>query len=495
MIKVSGVTFSWGDKPLFDKVSFAVAKGQKVGLVGPNGSGKTTLLNLITRKETPKEGKIETSGSVGIVLQEIGQDPDMEKAKTVRDYIVGESGKPDFELKKMLSGLEIGDVGLDGHPQSFSGGQKTKLALAKALTSEPDILLLDEPTNFMDAPGKIWVSDFLSKYSKTLVLISHDLNLIDRAIDKVLAINPTTGKIEEYKGNFTKAMKLKAEHDELTKRKYLAETKHIKNMEEGLKKLYKYTSKKGVRARVMLERRIERLKENLPELPQEVRKIKVSLPDPANVGELPIRAVNISKSYGENKVLENVNFTIKRGERIALIGPNGSGKSTFLKILIGKITEDSGEVIRNLNLKCGYYSQEFETFDLKKTVLETFVAVCRKDESFARAFLGRYMFLGDKVFQRVETLSGGEKTRLSIACLTGRDYNLLILDEPTTYLDVVSQRVILEALKTYKGAMIIVSHTEEFVRELAPSRVLILPENKFTFWSDEFLDLVNIIST
>ena len=487
------MTFSWSDKPLFDGVSFTVGKNQKVGLVGSNGSGKTTLLNLLIKKETPKEGIIEVLGSISIVPQEIRHDEEMDKSGTIRNYIDRENEKQDFELKRMLSGLEL-DVNLQDVPQDLSGGQKTKLALAKALIVEPDILLLDEPTNFMDAPGKRWVTEFLSKYPKTLVLISHDLKLMDKAIDKVLAVNPQTKKIEEYKGNYTKAMKLKAEKDALTKRKVIAEKKHIKRMEEGLKKLWRHSSGKGVRQRVQLQKRIEKAKEKLPDLPQEVRRIKVQLPEPASVGELPIRAINISKSFGSKQVLENVNFSIKKGERISLIGPNGSGKSTFLKILIGKLDQDKGEVIRNPGLKYGYYSQEFETFNFNRTVLDTFTEDCKKSEDFARPFLGRYMFSGDKVFQRIETLSGGEKTRLAIACLTGHDYNLLILDEPTTYLDLVSQRVILEALKGYKGAMIIVSHTEEFVKELEPDRVLILPENKFTFWSDEFLDLVNIIS-
>ncbi len=489
------MTFSWSDKPLFDGVNFTVSKGQKTGLVGLNGSGKTTLFKLLAKEEMPQEGKIEVLGSTALVPQEVRKDEEIEGSETVRSYIDRENNRQDFELKRILSGLELGKVNLQDPPQNLSGGQKTKLALAKALIAEPDVLLLDEPTNFMDIPGKKWVTEFLSKYPKTLVLISHDLKLMDRAIDKVLVIDSQTRKIEVYKGNYTQAMKLKAENEALTKRKMVAEKKHIKKMEKGLKKLYRHTSKKGVRARVMLERRIERLKDNLPDLPPEVRRIKVKLPKPAPVGELPIRAVNLSKSFGANHVLEDVNFSIRRSERIALIGPNGSGKSTLLKILVDKLVQDSGEVIRSPNLKYGYYSQEFETFDFNKTVLATFIDDCKKGEDFARPFLGRYLFLGNKVFQKVETLSGGEKTRLAIACLTGHDYNLLILDEPTTYLDVTSQRVILEALKGYQGAMIVVSHTEEFIKELGPSRVLILPENKFTFWSDEFLDRVNIIST
>lgn len=486
MIKFSNVTFSWADKPLFENASFVVGKNQKVGLVGPNGSGKSTLLSLILGKENQSQGIVESIGNVGYVPQEVKRDELLEKTASVREYVDPDHLKEDHEILKMFSGLEL-LVSLEQSPQKLSGGQKTKLALAKALFLQPDILLLDEPTNFMDLAGKKWVSEFLSNYPKTLILISHDLALMDSAIDKIIAINPQTKQIEEYKGNYTKAMGLKAEKERLLKRQVIAEQKHIKRMEAGLVKLYRNKSKKGVRQRVILERRIERLKESLPELPAEVKAIKVDLPTPARIGEMTLRAVGVTKSFGDKKVLENVNFSIKSGERIALIGPNGSGKSTFLKILTESLKPDSGEIIPNPQLNYGYYSQEFETFDLSKTVLNTFIDITDKDEKFARSFLGRYMFLGNKVFQRVETLSGGEKTRLSIACLTGCVYNLLILDEPTTYLDVMSQRVILESLKEYKGSMIIVSHTPEFVKELNPSRVLILPENRFTFWSDEFL--------
>lgn len=488
MIKFDEVTFSWSDSLLFDKVSFQVSSGQKVGLVGPNGSGKTSLFALIGGHETPKDGRVEVTGTIGYVPQEVKRDPEMEGSTSVRDYLIKDEKLADFELRRMLSGLELGNLDLSVSPKGLSGGQKTKLALARALLTKPDILLLDEPTNFMDIAGKLWVTGFLSKYEKTLIIISHDLKLLDHAIDKVLAINSQTKKIEEYKGNYTKAMKLKSEAEALLTRTVIAETKHIKKMEESVIRLQRFTSEKGVRQRVMLERRIERLKEDLPELPKEVKRINLKLPDPAPVGELPIRAIGIGKSFGEKRVLSDVNFSIKRRERIALIGPNGSGKSTFLKILMGKLEQDMGEVIRSQNLKVGYYSQEFETFDFEKTVIQTFMDDSKKDEMFARPFLGRYMFLGNKVFQKVATLSGGEKTRLSIACLTGHDYNLLILDEPTTYLDVTSQRVILEALKVYKGALIIVSHTQEFLQELEPERALLFPENKFVFWSQDLLD-------
>ena len=183
-------------------------------------------------------------------------------------------------------------------------------------------------------------------------------------------------------------------------------------------------------------------------------------------------------------------MTLHRGERIALIGPNGVGKSTYIKIIMGLLIPDSGEIIKNSDLKIGYYSQEFETFDMNKTVIEIFAEKIQQTEGFARAFLGRYMFTGQKIFQKIETLSGGEKTRLSIALLTANNYNLLILDEPTTYLDVLSQRVILEALKEYKGAMLIVSHTPEFIIELAPERAYLFPEERMLFWENSIVEKI-----
>lgn len=492
MLRVDNLSFSYGETPLYTGVSFIVGKGQKVGLVGPNGSGKSTLLKILTGKEEGYTGKVFVQGNFGIVPQEVKYDPEMEKAKTVRDYVDPDKKLQDHEILKLFAGLEL-EVKLNALPTKFSGGQKTKSAIARALLSLPDILLLDEPTNFMDIAGRKWVMNFLSKYSGTVIVISHDLELMDKAINKILSVNPATKTIDEYKGNYSDYVRLKKEKDELQKRQILVKQKHIKQMEEGLHKMVRFTSAKGVRARVRQQRRIEKEKAALPEMPKEIRLMKVSLPEPAKIGELPIRALHLTKAYETLQVLHDINFTIERGQRVALIGPNGTGKSTFIKILMDMTKADSGEVIRNPQLKVGYYSQEFETFDFSKTVLDTFVDDTKTDDRFARAFLGRYMFMGDKVFQKVESLSGGEKTRLSIAMLTGRDNNLLILDEPTTYLDVLSQRIILESLKEYKGTMIVVSHTPEFIKELKPDRAFLFPEEKMIFWDDELLDRVEEI--
>lgn len=471
MLQVINLAFGFGDKPLYSGVNFRVSKGQKVGLVGSNGSGKSTLLKIIRGEEQGYTGRVSLNGSVSFVPQEIKHDAVMEKSERVRMYVDPNNLYQDFEINKMFKGLEL-DVELDHNPKKLSGGQKTKLALAKALFEKPDILMLDEPTNFMDKAGKAWVMKFLANYKGAVIVISHDLELMDTAIDKILAITPYNGRIEEYKGNYTEYLKLKADKENNLKKEFEIRQRHLKRTEE------RYLHSRAVATKSILRRKVERERQSLPEIPQEIRKISIRLPEPKRIGEVPIKTVEVKKSYGDLEVLKGVDFTILRGEKIALIGPNGSGKSTFIRILMEMTKPDSGEVRRNDELSIGYYSQEFETFDFNKSVMGTFCDATKMNEGMARSFLGKFMFNGDKQLQRVGSLSGGEKTRLSIACLTGKNNNLLILDEPTTYLDVMSQRIILESLKEYKGTMIIVSHSPEFMKELKPTKAYLFPEQK-----------------
>jgi ATPase subunit of ABC transporter with duplicated ATPase domains len=492
-IRVTNLTFSYGEKPLLNEANFRIEDGQKVGLVGENGTGKSTLLTLLMGEQYPDEGKVEVSGSIELVPQEVKRDPILDSAKSVGAYVNPDNKLEEHEMRKLLAGLGIGEIDLESKPTEYSGGVKTKLALARALFREPDILLLDEPTNFMDIEGKKWVMGLLAQYPKTLILISHDLGLMDQAIDRVIYINKHTHKIEEYRGNYSQYKRLQKDAEARLRRKVEAETKHIKSMEKGYKKIQGYTSKKGVKVKVKLKARIAEAKANLPELPPAVRSIKIQLPEPARGGEIPISAKRISKSFGKLSVMKNLNFVIRRGERIALLGPNGVGKSTLIKILVGQLQPDSGKVEWNQMNKLGYYSQEFEDFDMETSVLNLFMEKCERMESFCRPFLGKFNFLANKVHQKVGTLSGGEKTRLAIAMLCSTDANLLILDEPTTYLDVLSQRVILDALKAYKGTMLIVSHTEEFIQELKPDKVFLMPEAKMDFWTPDYSKYVGEI--
>lgn len=479
MIIGKNISLSYIDKVLFDNTDFYVDTNQKVALVGINGSGKTSLMKIICGVSDADSGTVEHLGNLVWVPQEIKKDSIMDISTSIINYLDPENIRDLYEIKKLLANLELSHLNLDQIPSTLSGGQKTRLALAKAILDEPDILLLDEPTNFLDTSGKKWLMSFLGKYSKTLVIISHDLDLLDRNIDKVLYINPQTKKIDEYIGNYSKFVHQRQIDEDLLKRHIVAESKHIKRMQAGLVKMAHFKSSKGVRQRLNLQHRVEKAIENLPDMPSEAKSIKLQLPTPLWVGELPIFLKDITKSYGDKIVLQNLNFDIKRGERIALMGPNGSGKSTLIKIITGNLAPDSGQVEKDRQLKIGYYSQELENLQTDLSLYEYIRDTSHQPEAPIRSILAKMLFPHDKIYQNVYSLSGGEKTRLAITALLMQDFNLLILDEPTTFLDPLSQRLILEAVKEYQGSLIFVSHTPEFVEGLSPSRLFWPQFNRF----------------
>ncbi len=480
MISLRNVTFTYLADTILDDISFVVPDGYKVGLAGPNGAGKSTLLKLISGLESPDKGKVELLGHIAWVPQEVKRDPELDIAISIKAYIDPANLMHEYQIKSALAGLEMGHLDLNLAPKEMSGGQKTKLALARALLSDADILLLDEPTNYLDVSGKRWVMDFISQTTKSVLLISHDLELLDRSIDKMLWVNPISKKVEEYSGNYSAFLRQREEAERLLKKNIQVESQRIKGWEEGLKK-----GTFSVKQRIQMQRRVERAKDKLPELPPQLKEIRFVLPTPPRGSAVPIKVSHLSKSYGDFKVFEDVNFYLERGERLALVGHNGAGKSTLIKILVGVLEADSGEVIKDADIKLGYYSQEHELFDLDKNALVTIRELTHLPDGLIRAMLGNFLIAGEKIFQPVGTLSGGEKTRLSLALLLLQNNNLLILDEPTTYLDVVSQRVLLEALKQYQGTLIVVSHTEDFIRELNPSKGLLLPDNIFDLWDED----------
>lgn len=494
MIIAKDLSFSYGYEPVFTNVSFSVGRNDKVGIVGQNGAGKSTLFKLLTKTEFPSDGTLKIDGALSMVPQEVKYDKELANAKDMYAYVDPSHTHPLPKIQEIFRGLELDFERMSSDLSSLSGGQKTKLALTRAFLMAPQILLLDEPTNFLDVAGKKWVMHFLAQYPHTLLVVSHDLDLLDRHIKHVLFLNSHSHTIESYTGNYSQFKKTKSQQDALLVRKITNEQKHIKRMEEGLVNLRKMTSKKGVHQRVMQERKIERIKDKLPEMPKELSTFKAKFPTPLPVGKTPIRVSHLSKSFGSVSILKDLTFELLQGERLALIGPNGVGKTTLIKMLTGKLAPDSGEVITAENLSLGYYSQETATFDDNQTLYEAVEATQMIPRDKIYGFLMRFLFSVDRLGQKIGTLSGGEKTRLAIALLMTHPYNVLVLDEPTTYLDVMSQRIILEALKAYTGTILLVSHTEEFVQELAPQRVLMLPEQKIKPWSNDLLDQVSIIS-
>ena len=494
MIHAKNISFSFGNDPLYEEASFVVQRNRKVGLVGLNGAGKSTLFQLILGEEWPEEGRIDVQGKVRLVPQEVKADPLQSKSKTVREYLNSAKKFGDQKYHEFFYNMELQKVSLDDDPSKLSGGQKTKLALLHAVLSEPDILLLDEPTNFMDIAGKKWVMHWLGQFKKTLIIVSHDLDLLDKHIHKVIYVNKQTKDIEEYTGTYSKFKKLKADRDEHLTKYIKNQEQKIKRMQKSIERLKRSNVEKVIRQRVQLEKRMNKMQAELPQLPQEIVNIKLQLPEPAHVGSLPVLIKNISKSYGDKEVLKDVSFSIAKGQRVALIGHNGVGKSTLIKIVMEKIQPDSGRVILDDNLKVGYYSQELEQFDMELNLYETVQKHAYASEGKIRAFLAKFMFTGNRLKQKVGSLSGGEKTRLAIALLMIRDNNLLVLDEPTTYLDVLSQRVILEALKEYKGAILVVSHTPDFLIELQPEKAILLPDEQFRIWDRSYVKRVEILS-
>lgn len=486
MIQIQNISFSYAGNPLYQDASFSVPKNKKAGLVGLNGAGKSTLFKLILQEEYPDDGKVITQGSVLLVPQEVKHDARQSKAKTIGDYLRTARTNRDDVLKKLLANMEMGHLSLDQSPNTLSGGQKTKLAILHAVLSEPDILLLDEPTNFLDTAGKKWIMHWLGKYKKTLLVVSHDLDLLDRHIDKVIYINKQTKSFEEYTGTYSQFKKLKSQHDEHLTRYIRNQEKRIKKMQKSVERLRRSNVEKVIRQRVQLEKRLQKMQDQLPEVPQEVVKIKLQLPTPARIGEIPLHITSLGKAYDDETILHDVDMTIVRDERVALIGHNGAGKSTLIKCIMGLQEPTSGHIKVDTKAKIGYYSQEFERFDYDMTLYDTVQHTINLSEGQTRAFLARFMFGQDKIRQRVGSLSGGEKTRLSIALLMLINHNFLILDEPTTYLDVMSQAIILEALKEYKGTLLVVSHTPDFLKGLKLDKVLLLPEEKFTIWSSEY---------
>lgn len=493
MISVKNLTFSYVGQPLYEDASFNVPKNKKAGLVGLNGSGKSTLFRLITGDEYPEDGSVRVEGKVILVPQEVANDRLMDQSITIRDYLHHAKNYNDDRLIEYLRKMELADLDLEGDPSLLSGGQKTKLAILHAVLSEPDVLLLDEPTNFLDDAGKKWVMHWLSQYKRTLLIVSHDLALLDQSISKVIYLNKQTRQIEEYTGNYTKFKRLKADRDEQLTRYIKNEEQKIARMKKSVEILRKSTLDKVVKRRVQLERRIEKIQTHLPQIPKEIVKIKLELPPPANIGELPVQVSHLSKTYGSHRVINDLSFSIERRQRIALIGKNGAGKSTLIKAIQGLTGIDHGEIKLNSQAKIGYYSQEFEAYDLNQSVYSLVKSKEILPETKIRPFLAKFMFTHSTIWQQANSLSGGEKTRLAIAMLMLSDYNFLILDEPTTYLDVLSQRIILEALKQYRGTMLVVSHTPEFLAELKPDRAILLPEEKYVFWSNDLLPAAAVI--
>jgi ATPase subunit of ABC transporter with duplicated ATPase domains len=383
----------------------------------------------------------------------------------------------DARIEQLIAGLNIGGVTLEREVSTLSGGQKTKLALVRLLFQNPDLLLLDEPTNFLDVEAASWLMEFLGSYKGALLIISHDLDLLDRSINKVLRLNEFTHRIEEYRGTYSNYLTVTGDALALMEKTKAQQEREIARLRKTSQTLRGFGATR-VSQRISVDKRIATLEASKPELPQTSRKLKIDFPMRQPSGLLVLQADKLAKRYGTREIFHNISFEVERGQRLVIIGLNGAGKTTLLRTLLDHTPLNGGKVTFGDRVRLGYYAQENEGLDYENTVLSEATNVLPEDSKRVRSVLGRFLFNGERVFQKIGTLSGGEKTRLALSKMVLDGPNLLILDEPTTHLDAMSRNIIGEALGNYHGTLIAVTHDIEFVQHLRPDTLLLMPEGR-----------------
>lgn len=531
MLQVNHVNLAYEPRLILDDVSFTVAPGEKAGLIGVNGAGKSSLLKIVAGLQESDRGTIMRPRSFGYLAQDVAHETTVADGSTVREFIFSSTGldravrdyedlsmrlaedhgdlervmqrfeqaqdalerlgyyDADARSEQLLSGLNLGGVTLERQVATLSGGQKTKLALARLLFQSPDLLLLDEPTNFLDVEAAVWLMEFLERYRGALLLISHDLDLLDKSITKVLRLNEFTHKLEEYRGTYTNYLTITGDALALLEKTKAQQEREVARLRKTSEKLRGYGASR-VSQRISVDKRIAALEASTPQLPQKSRKFKVDFPIRQQSAQLVVRAENLSKRYGSRELFRALNFEVVRGQRLVLVGLNGVGKTTLLRSMLGQIPLNTGTVTIGERVRLGYYAQENEGLDYGNTVLNEAAAVLPHDIKRVRSVLGRFLFQGERVFQQIDTLSGGEKTRLALAKMVLDGPNLLVLDEPTSHLDVLSRDILGESLGSYRGTIIAVTHDVEFVRALRPDSLLLMPEGKMIPYEAEHDELL-----
>jgi ATPase subunit of ABC transporter with duplicated ATPase domains len=381
-------------------------------------------------------------------------------------------------------GIADGEIGQA--VRTMSGGQRRRVELARILFAETDMLLLDEPTNHLDLDAKAWLIDFLADYSGALLVVSHDLPLLDGSITSVLSLED--GTLEPYRGNYTHFLAERDRRREQRRRERAIQEKRINDLESTVRRFMGTTEKMSKRAKSM-QTRADRMKESLVEVAAKGRSVAVRFPQPEPSGRIPIEGINLSKAFDDNVVFVDVGVHVERGERMLILGLNGAGKTTLLRILAGVEQADIGEVVIGYRVSVGYYAQEHEHILPEQTVMEHMRAVSTDTEQDLRGVLGHFL-LADKIEQEAATLSGGEKTKLALAQLVVGRHNVLLLDEPTNNLDTQAKEALLQALHNYTGTVILVSHDTEFVAELVPDRAILMPDGTGVYFDESLLELV-----
>ena len=517
-----------------------VQPGDRIGLVGRNGAGKTTTMRILAGETRPYGGEVTSSGEIGYlpqdsregnidqtardrVLSARGLDRIRSSMERQQEIMEGAetAGKRDAAIRKYsrleeqyyaLGGYEADSEAaqicdnlglpariLDQPLHTLSGGQRRRVELAQILFAATSgsgksatTLLLDEPTNHLDADSITWLRGFLARHEGGLIMISHDVELLDDVCNKIWVLDAVRAEADVYNMGFAKYKDARA-LDEARRRRERA------NAEKKASALQKQAAKLGAKAtkaaasKQMLAR-AERMLGSLDEVRVADRVAAISFPEPAPCGKTPLFAKGLTKMYGSLEVFAGVDLAIDKGSRVVVLGFNGAGKTTLLKLLAGvERTDGEGGIVTGHGLKIGYFAQEHDTIDPAKSVWQNTIEACPEaGEQDLRGLLGAFMFSGEQLDQPAGTLSGGEKTRLALAALVSSRANVLLLDEPTNNLDPQSREQVLDALRTYQGAVVLVTHDPGAVKALEPERVIVLPDGDEDLWSDEYMEIVEL---
>ena len=529
---IKNLNLSFGMQDVFKDININIPDNEKIGIVGVNGAGKSTFFKVLLKKLEPNSGKIEFNSKVNIsLLPQVIDDEIPNLNIPVFDYLL--SARPIKELEeqlatiyndvanetdtkkqnklmkkidsiqnrlnyydvyeaenillKIISGMHIDDDLLYKNLNELSGGQKSKIAFARLLYSKPEIMLLDEPTNHLDSKSKDYIVNYLKNYNGGVFIISHDNDFLDKVTNKTLYLDKRNHNMMLYDGSYSKFMKVKKANEEALDRAILMQEKE----EEKLEKIVlHYSNSSGNRKKMAQDRekKLNKLRENKLSKEKEIKKINFKIKIDKESSINPIILDKVSFSYdNKHKIINNLSFTLTRGEKFLIVGNNGVGKSTLLKLIVSKLKPNKGIIDINYKTKIAYYAQEHELLDNNKTIMDNFLDTNYSDKEI-RNCLGRFMFYGDDVFKEIKTLSPGERARVMLAKISLSGANVLILDEPTNHLDPETQSKISDIFRDYEGTMLVVSHNEDFVRNLQIERMLILPEGKITFYSEDKFD-------
>lgn len=510
VLKINGLSKSFGIKTVFENVSFEVRSGERIGLVGANGAGKTTLLRCLMGQEDYDKGSVSTSPGavIGYLRQDFNYESqtlreEMElawkdvlyykdklaelarKLETSHDEeLVAAYGRTeerfeylggyDYEAttRKILTGLGFSDADWDRDIHGFSGGQKVRINLAAAFVRHPDFLFLDEPTNHLDMGMLEWLEGYLRSYRGGILMVSHDRYFLDATTTGIIDLE--NHQTHTYRGNYTQFTKIKALNEEAQERAYEKQQEHIRETEEYIRKYKAGIKAKQARGRQSQLDRLERI-----EKPIHRQSLHFQFEKPAECAEKVLDVMHVTSSYGEHVIFKDLTMHIKKGESVGLIGPNGAGKSTLLKLIMGDKRADGGFIQIGNRVKPGYYSQELDRLNSEYTVLEQIENDFDMGEREARNLLGMFLFRGDDVFKPVSLLSGGERARLTLLMLFLEKPNFLILDEPTNHLDIPTREIMEQALAAFGGTSLIVSHDRYFLDRVT-TRILEMENGKLT---------------